>query len=681
MRTTGSSLRQGFLLLTVALVALRVMGQGGQPEDVPYERYRAAFVKSVPDELRALAGEWATAQAPHERYLGMLALAAAEFREDDFPGCLAALDSLEASVPASDLVILGSLHALRSNTFTMLGDPQRGEQEADLGLRTIAGTGLLKQRVMLMLHRAEGMLMDGRFDPAYDALIAAEHLADSIGFAHGQGGAENAMGLIRLNQQRYEEAWSHFNNALALANSAGSDMMAQNVVSNMGIVATMSGDYAMALRLCDSLLRVQKSPEFRLSIYNQKGVILRKTGAYDEALACFGRALALKDTLGDIRNLAKTGQHRATVLWEMGRHDEAFAALTGALKDAERLKWPELREEAHIELHDWYDSLGRCDDALRHLQAYTTLSDSLHMARYDEQLAGSEALYGTAKKERRIAEQEQALVLADSENARRALQRNVFIGLAAALVLVALLLWRLARARQKRMRQEQLLHEQQVDDLLRKQELGALNAMFEGQETERDRVARELHDRVGSMLGNVKMQMEVLEERMDIGHSERAGQYRKVYGLLVDTVGEVRRISHDMVAGTLARFGLEKALEDLCDSIRVTGRLSMELRVFGLEHRLEPRMEVTVYRIVQELVGNALKHAKATELTIDVTRSPGRLSVIVSDDGAGFDPSTPAEGMGLENVRKRAATLGGHVAIDSVLGKGTTVSLACGVAD
>ncbi len=674
-------MRQGLLLLTMALVALRVMGQGDQPADVPYERYRAAFVKSVPDELRALAGEWATAQAPHERYLGMLAMAAAEFREDDFVGCLAALDSLEAHVPATDQVVRVSAVGLRSNAFTMLGDPQRGEQEAEAGLRTIAGTGLVRERVSLMLRRAEGMLMDGRFDPAYDALIEAEDLADSIGFAHGQGGAENAMGLIRLNQRRYEEAWDHFRNALRLANSAGSDMMAQNVVSNMGIVATMTGNYDIALRLCDSLLRVQKSPEFRLSIYNQKGVILRKTGAYDEALACFGRALALKDTLGDIRNLAKTGQHRATVLWEMGRHDEALAALTGALKDAERLKWPELREEAHIELHDWYDSLGRCDDALRHLQAYTTLSDSLHLVRYDEQLAGSEALYGAAKKERRIAEQEQALVLADSETARRALQRNVFIGLAAALVLVALLLWRLARARQRRMRQEQLSHEQQVDDLLRNQELGALNAMFEGQETERDRVARELHDRVGSMLGNVKMQMEVLEERMDIGHTERDGQYRKVYGLLVDTVGEVRRISHDMVAGTLARFGLEKALEDLCDSIRVTGRLSMELRVFGLENRLEPRVEVTVYRIVQELVGNVMKHANATEMSIDVTRPPGRLSVIVSDNGGGFDPSTPSEGMGLANVRQRAATIGGEVTVDSTPGKGTTVSVECVVVE
>ena len=92
-------------------------------------------------------------------------------------------------------------------------------------------------------------------------------------------------------------------------------------------------------------------------------------------------------------------------------------------------------------------------------------------------------------------------------------------------------------------------------------------------------------------------------------------------------------------------------------------------------------MEVTVYRIVQELVGNALKHAKAGELSISLTRTPGRLSVIVSDDGVGFDPSSATEGMGLANVRKRAATLGGEVVVDSTPGKGTTVSVECPVVE
>ena len=148
---------------------------------------------------------------------------------------------------------------------------------------------------------------------------------------------------------------------------------------------------------------------------------------------------------------------------------------------------------------------------------------------------------------------------------------------------------------------------------------------------------------------------------------DRAGQ----------AVGELRQISHDMAASTLSRFGLEKALKDLRDTIHISGRLSVELSVFGLEQRLERSVEIAVYRIIQELVSNVLKHAKARELSIDVTRSPDRLSVIVSDNGLGFDTTKPAEGMGLGNVRSRAASLGGKVQVDSSPGVGTTVSVEC----
>jgi len=143
----------------------------------------------------------------------------------------------------------------------------------------------------------------------------------------------------------------------------------------------------------------------------------------------------------------------------------------------------------------------------------------------------------------------------------------------------------------------------------------------------------------------------------------------------------VRRISHDMVTTTLSRFGLAKAVEDLCDSVRVSGKLGVELQLFGLEHRLERSVEITLYRIVQELVSNVLKHAHATELSIAVTRQPGRLSVMVADDGHGFEPATVEKGIGLQNVRSRAATLGATVQFDSALGRGTTVSVECPVVE
>ncbi|MBK8950955.1 MAG: tetratricopeptide repeat protein [Flavobacteriales bacterium] len=270
----------------------------------------------------------------------------------------------------------------------------------------------------------------------------------------------------------------------------------------------------------------------------------------------------------------------------------------------------------------------------------------------------------TEEKERHIAEQDQALALAAAEDHRKSLQRNVLIGAAALLALIALLLYRSMRA-QATCRKESELHAQRVDELLNQQEIKSINAMMEGQDKERDRVAKDLHDRLGSMLSAIKWQLGELEEDVSEVKSGQVAQYKKVTGMLDDAVGEVRRISHDLVAATLSRFGLAKALEDLRDTVQVNGRLNVELRHHGLDKRLERSMEIMLYRIVQELLSNVLKHANARNVSIDLTRMPGLVSVIVNDDGIGFDPNAVKNGMGLGNVRTRASAFGGSVHIDS----------------
>ncbi|MBP7514095.1 MAG: hypothetical protein KA791_06080, partial [Flavobacteriales bacterium] len=199
-------------------------------------------------------------------------------------------------------------------------------------------------------------------------------------------------------------------------------------------------------------------------------------------------------------------------------------------------------------LKDTLNSKDGRMDVLRAEMRRRSLADSLELVRRAE--------------EERCAYDGQLEV----ERERRQHLLTSLIGGAIVFGLIGFLLVKRLQQARRLARQEKDLHEKEVDDLLQQHEIKAMNAMFDGQEKERDRVARDLHDRVGSMLGNVKMQMEVLEEHIGTEHREREDQYQKVYGLLVDTVGEVRRISHDMVAGTLARFGLEKALEGLCDS-------------------------------------------------------------------------------------------------------------------
>jgi len=586
-----------------------------------------------------------------------------------------ALDSIQFDTGAVSPMLTYSLFAQKAKVHKAMEQYDEARDFARVAQRVAARLSNQVYASNMLILLAEIDMHDGAYTEAlssfHRALTQAEAQNDEILKCQAHLG----IGNVYYHQERDSLALASYRMAMASAEKGRSPGHLLDASMNAGAVMAYLNGPDASIALYDSLLI---NPILRQDLSTQASLLTNLAsfhtdlGHHERAIGLLHEATVLCQSLGDTVGEAEARLFLASALWGIGKHQDAISEVLRAEEMAVALP---LRSEANARLAEYFYKTGACEGAYKRLNAHLNMKDSLMRMRFDDRLAYGEVRFETERKERRIAEQQQALDLAASEDRRKSLQRNIFIGVAAFAALVAGLLWRLARSRRQRLEQEKELHGKTVDELLQKNEITAMHAMFEGQEKERDRVARDLHDRVGSMLGNVKMQMEVLEERMDTDQQEREGQYKKVYGLLVETVGEVRRISHDMVAGTLARFGLEKALEGLCDSVRVTGRLAVELRVFGLENRLERGVEITVYRIVQELVGNTLKHAKATELSIDVTRTPGRLSVIVADNGVGFDTSAASEGMGLANVRKRAAAIGGAITIDSTPGKGTTVSV------
>jgi two-component system NarL family sensor kinase len=344
-------------------------------------------------------------------------------------------------------------------------------------------------------------------------------------------------------------------------------------------------------------------------------------------------------------------------------------ALSGGTAQAQR------RTEILRKLSRWHAEQGDPVKALELLRAQGSIADSLAKAKFGQALAAREVLFGTERKEHRIAEQQQALELAQATVRRKNIQRTALALAVVAASVIALLLARALRVRRKLEQKQQELHLRQVDDLMQRNEINTMNAMLEGQEKERDRMAKDLHDRLGAMLSTIKLQLGALEEKVELVHDHQRDHYANVARMLDEAVGEVRRIAYDMNSVTLSRFGLAKALEQLCASVRVNGRLTVELHLYGLERRMDRSLEIVAYRIAQELISNVLKHARAKEIEVSVTREAGRLSLMVSDDGAGFNPAEAHAGIGLENVRSRAASIGASVRIDSSPGHGTTVSV------
>ena len=222
------------------------------------------------------------------------------------------------------------------------------------------------------------------------------------------------------------------------------------------------------------------------------------------------------------------------------------------------------------------------------------------------------------------------------------------------------------------------LANQEVDELLMEQELKTTYARIEGQEKERVRVAQDLHDRLGVMLSTIKLYFSPNDKGETTVDESEDSPYYKASNLLDEACEEVRRISHDMKSPILSNLGLEAELKLLAERIGETKRIGVDIQSHGLQKRLDGQIEIQLYRIIQELIGNALKHANATKIDVQLNRFEDILNVIVEDNGEGFDvEKTIAEGkgIGLDNIAKRLESLEGTFDIDSNLGRGTLTTI------
>lgn len=213
-------------------------------------------------------------------------------------------------------------------------------------------------------------------------------------------------------------------------------------------------------------------------------------------------------------------------------------------------------------------------------------------------------------------------------------------------------------------------------ELFKKQEMKSINAMIDGQEKERVRLARDLHDNVGSMLSLIKIHYMSAEDDLEGIENQAKSQYERANQLLDEVSEAVRKISHNMVSGTLTKFGLVPALKELKEKIEETKQLEIKLVTHGVDNRLDNINEIQLYRVIQELLNNVLKHAKAKNVLIKLIKTETSLDILFTDDGVGFElKHDQYEGIGLKSVKARIEEINGNLIIDSVLGRGTSISI------
>jgi two-component system, NarL family, sensor kinase len=341
-------------------------------------------------------------------------------------------------------------------------------------------------------------------------------------------------------------------------------------------------------------------------------------------------------------------------------------------------------EKLNKNLDDAYHDAATIELAQGHLDdyfRYSDLKDSI-----DGLLLSDKVLKNTQELETRFSLHEKQTEIDDLQKQSRIRElvvrqqhtmNAVLGGIVAVIILVAFLYHRNYRQKKRLLLADGMLQRQRIAELEKEKQLLGAEAVLRGQVEERSRLAKDLHDGLGSILSGVKYAFINMKENLIIT-PEATAAFELGMGMLDQSIRELRRVAHNMMPEALIKFGLDTALRDFCDSIDQSGAVSLTYSSYDLNETSIPDTQaVAIYRIVLELVNNILKHAGAKTALVQLVRSQEALSITVEDDGKGFDPAILEgnAGIGYLNLRNRVAWLNGTVDIQTDPVKGTSVNI------
>ena len=287
------------------------------------------------------------------------------------------------------------------------------------------------------------------------------------------------------------------------------------------------------------------------------------------------------------------------------------------------------------------------------------MRDSLFNLEKTKEIQRLNSQYETARKEQQI----------QSQQNRIRMQNYLMAGIGVLVVLGLMLAF--SYYKRYRLKQESQLQA----EILKQQELKA-RAILEAEENERQRIAKDLHDGVGQMMSAAKMNLSAIESELSFTDPKQKESFDKAISLVDESCKEVRTVSHIMMPNALLRNSLGNAIHEFVNKL---SNKTMQVHVYteGLDEKLDTNVETVLYRVIQECVHNAMKHAQATNLDISLIRDKDGISGTVEDNGKGFDPADKEnfEGIGLKNIITRIEYLRGTVDFDSAPGRGTVIAM------
>jgi signal transduction histidine kinase len=407
---------------------------------------------------------------------------------------------------------------------------------------------------------------------------------------------------------------------------------------------------------------------YRDIIFSLAGLYCSKLDLEDSALYYYDKALVISTKNKVDYEICVILKNKAHIYNSRKDYYKAIALLKEAQKLPIKQYVKNINSYIHLDLATNYASIGNYSKAYTELSAYNDTNEIDAFSEQNKRIQDLQTKYDTKNKEL-----ENLSLKTKSKNTL--LLVYLFIGLLVIVSFIGYLRINFLHKMKKIAEQEKQIEAQKLTNLLKEQELKEIDKLLEGQEKERIKIANDLHDNLGSMMATLKLNFQNLKRHNLNTPEEDAVLFEKTDALLDEAYQKIRGLAHTKNAGVIANEGLLPAILNMSKKATVPGRLTIEVVPFGLDERIDSTIEVNIFRMIQEILTNAIKHAEATVITIHLTQHHDSLNIIIEDNGKGFVPKKidTKEGMGLPNIEKKVEHMGGTFTIDSSLGKGTSI--------
>jgi len=460
-------------------------------------------------------------------------------------------------------------------------------------------------------------------------------------------GAYTGMGAVFINEEKYDSAEYMFNNALDV---------------HKEMEGSMLYDYGSVAGVLMNL-----------------GVIHKKKKEYDKALAQYSKAFKLASQYSFMNSfyIQQLSQlNMSSLYYDKGDYNLAIKYSLDVINEEDK-KYDRFNITAFEYLYKIYEKKNDYKNAMLYYKKYVNYKDSAFTENVDSKIESLEIALENEriKNENRMLEKEREL---SELKALRQNQLNMMTFIISFVLLFGVFGILLVNIKKRRAEKE--LHLQREENskneiltLMKSQEMQSMNSYMNGQEEERKRIASDLHDRLGSLFSTVKLYFSTLQSQFSNVDEKTTNTFKKVIGLIDQSVDEVRAVSHNLAKDVVVRFGLIKAIKDIEAAVNMSKAMKMKVIDNNFRFKFDKDSEMQLYKALQEIVTNSIRHSKAKNIIVQFTSSSENdANIIVEDDGIGIDKSKVKDGMGMKNIHNRLNDIGADYDIDTSAEAGTT---------